>query len=395
MRILYIANPGAEDRIFGSHRALLNLIKGVIAKPDNTVAVLVPRKGVLTEELKNLGVKYYCTHRYRLSRLPSFKPDIGLAKRLFVCGRMIIERNRIQNDLAKVISDFNPDIVHTNVGPLDIADRICEKMDIPHVWHLREFQGNESSISTPFPGVKSYQKRIQSKNNYMIGITKGVFNHFNLGKKDRVIYDGVFEKKSIRDYTIHNSKKDFFLFTGRIDENKDILFLLNSYKKYLNNGGTTKLHIAGAATSNKYFNKCQDFVQKNNIGDSVTFLGFRNDVYDLMQNAKALIVTSRFEGFGFITAEAMYNKCLVIGRDLTGTKEQFDNGLRIAGKEIALRFKNERELSKCLKIADSHEDEVMIKNAFEVVNSLYSSQEHCNKVLSYYNDILAEKVAKN
>lgn len=40
----------------------------------------------------------------------------------------------------------------------------------------------------------------------------------------------------------------------------------------------------------------------------------------------ALIVPSPFEAFGLITAEAMFNKCLVIGRDTAGTKEQFDNG---------------------------------------------------------------------
>lgn len=39
-----------------------------------------------------------------------------------------------------------------------------------------------------------------------------------------------------------------------------------------------------------------------------------------MNRATALIVPSPFEAFGLITAEAMFNKCLVIGKDTAGTK---------------------------------------------------------------------------
>jgi glycosyltransferase involved in cell wall biosynthesis len=41
------------------------------------------------------------------------------------------------------------------------------------------------------------------------------------------------------------------------------------------------------------------------IETNVQFLGFRNDCFDLMYNAKATIVPSRCEGFGFITVEAI------------------------------------------------------------------------------------------
>ena len=55
--------------------------------------------------------------------------------------------------------------------------------------------------------------------------------------------------------------------------------------------------------------------------DNVKFLGIRKDIYSLMKNAMALVVSSPSEGFGFITVEAMLNGCLVIGRNTAGTKE--------------------------------------------------------------------------
>jgi len=47
----------------------------------------------------------------------------------------------------------------------------------------------------------------------------------------------------------------------------------------------------------------------------------RDDVYAIMSRATALIVPSHFEGFGRITAEAMFNGCLVAGYNSAGTRE--------------------------------------------------------------------------
>ncbi len=91
-----------------------------------------------------------------------------------------------------------------------------------------------------------------------------------------------------------------------------------------------------------------------------------NQIYDLMNRATALIVPSPFEAFGLITAEAMFNKCLVIGKDTAGTKEQFDNGQRKYNKEIALRFTNEQQLTTHLTDIE--------QNRYN--NTLKSSNEH-------------------
>ncbi len=392
MRILYIVNPGSEKRIYGSHKALFNLINGIVEDPGITIAAVFPREGVFSKKLEDIGIRCYIPNRYRLTISPSMVLNISLIKRVLIFFRMIYERFRIQKDLQKIIDDFKPDIVHTNVGPLDIANHVCKKKNIPHVWHLREYQGNKSSILTPFPSKNAYLKKIHSVNNYMIAITKGVFDHFDLKEKDRIIYDGVFDKKESNNCKVNNSNKDYFLFVGRIDENKDILFLLRSFIEYIHNGGTAKLLLAGAAPSSRYLKLCKNLINKNNLRNKIFFLGFRNDIYELMQNSKALIVTSLFEGFGFITAEAMYNRCLVIGRDLTGTKEQFDNGLQITGQEIASRFTNENELTQCLHKAESYREDTTIENAFNVVNTLYTNQEHCKKIISFYTEILNKQV---
>ena len=387
MRILYIINPGAERGISGSHRAILNLIIEVIKDRNNTVAAVIPREGFFSELLENKGIKCYYPFRYTLTSNPSLKFDKKVIERYLRYLMMLYRRLRARQDLNKIIDEFKPQIVHTNVGPLDIANTICKKKNIPHVWHLREYQDLIGFHF--FPSKKKYYQNIQSENNHIIAITQGIFNHFKLGNKDKVIYDGVFDKKSTLSVDI--SKKEYFLFVGRISESKGVFFLLESYLNYIMKGGDTELLLAGSEMDRVFYNKCQSFVKNNQLNDKVSFLGVRSDIDSLMQHAKALIVPSMYEGFGFITAEAMYNKCLVIGRNTTGTKEQFDNGFNLFNREIGYRFNTKDDLALCLFNADSFGNSQMLEDAFNTVNKLYSNQECTKQVLAFYNEILSKQ----
>ena len=109
-----------------------------------------------------------------------------------------------------------------------------------------------------------------------------------------------------------------------------------------------------------------------------------------MEKSMAVFVPSYFEGFGFVPVEAMINWTLVVARNTTGIKEQFDNGVEISGAEIGLRFNRNEEISVLMKeIVDNGIDYYypMIKRSQEVVK-LYTIEESANKVYSFYCDIL-------
>ena len=107
-----------------------------------------------------------------------------------------------------------------------------------------------------------------------------------------------------------------------------------------------------------------------------------------MQKATAQIVASRFEGFGFITAEAMFNKCLVIGRNTAGTKEQFDNGVHITGNESGYRFNDIFELVQDMKMAVSKDHTSILEYAYRTVSTNYTSAIFGKKLLEFYDNII-------
>ena len=132
-------------------------------------------------------------------------------------------------------------------------------------------------------------------------------------------------------------------------------------------------------------------VTEAGIDSRVDWLGTRSDVYDLMAHALAEIVPSHFEGFGFITAEAMFNGCLVIGRNIGGTKEQFDNGVELTGEEIGIRFEKDQELPAILHSIVQKgikHYEPMILRAQQVVQQLYTSERNAELIYQFYQYII-------
>ena len=109
-----------------------------------------------------------------------------------------------------------------------------------------------------------------------------------------------------------------------------------------------------------------------------------------MLYSQAVLVPSVLEGFGFITVEAMLNRTLVIGRNTGGTKEQFDNGVKLSGKEIALRCESIDEMAMHMAYVCSNGQLYyadMIDRAEKVVREMYSIENNANQIIEIYKQV--------
>lgn len=389
MRVLYISQTTDKG---GATIALVNIISAIIEQVE--VAVLLPsREGWLYDVLSSRQCRLFfsdfemtvypiaCFKRYGyynpISYLKFFK---GIYNKLS-------KKYKTKKVLTAIIREYRPDIVHCNCGPLDISLDVCKEYGVPHVWHLREYQ--DTDFLYVMPTKLHYRKRLLSQGNYCIAITNNIFNYFNLRKGiDRVVYDGVFDETICKNIFIDHPKDDYFLYVGRIEPAKGIIDIIIGFSKFHICYSNIKLIIAGGYSDLQYYEQCKSLVEENNLELHVDFLGIRDDVYTLMQHARALIVGSPNEGFGFTTVEAMLNSCLVIGRNTAGTKEQFDKGFSMTGFEIGLRFENQDELTEKMKEAMSCDNYEMRKRAYEVVKASYTIQKHAVNLKAYYKEIL-------
>lgn len=85
--------------------------------------------------------------------------------------------------------------------------------------------------------------------------------------------------------------------------------------------GEWKLNIAGKETPDS-LTYLKGLCKHYGVEDSVSFLGFREDVDKLMQQASVFVLSSRYEGFGLVLIEAMSQGCACVAADYKGRQKE-------------------------------------------------------------------------
>ena len=390
MNVAYILNNTTATN--GDTKAFLNLLQGVIGRGIHPFVIMPDKNGIYHELERNSKVRIK-TFNYRTCAYPRLRTAID---RLYFVPKLlarIIVNWKASRQLATYLKENAIDIVHTNVGVVRIGFNAAQRNGIPHIYHIREYS-SEFGIHY-FPAKTSFLHQLDDKKSYSICITKAIQRYYQQAgkrKQSRVIYDGVFSK---RDDMPESQEKNYFLFAGRIQPAKGLDQLLMAYKLYTDKEAHPLcLKIAGSIVDENYSKKQTKFVEEHRLSGKVEFMGNRDDIADLMRKARALVVASPLEGFGFCMPEAQQQGCLVIARNTGGTKEQLDNALDIAGQEIALRYESTEQLAGLLSEVANHPLAFYgkyIQKAFTVVNQLYTTENHVDKVCEFYHDILSDK----
>lgn len=367
--------------MYGANKALLNLIVGLKKYPDINCQVVLPTTGEMQDKLSEAGVKSIvaevplCVY----PPLESYRDFIAYPLRLY---RSLSANRRSINKISHIVKDYNPDIIHSNVGVIHSGYQVAKRMGVNHVWHIREFQDLFFGW-TPIPSNRWFKKALKDKGNYNFVISDTLKKHYCLDENATVVYDGVFDEELVK--PIEKEKANYFLYVGSLHESKGIFDIIKAFKLFSSVNKDYSLKIAGEGPA---MNILKEEIEGH---ENIELLGYRSDAYELMRNAKALIVASTFEGFGFITVEAMLNGCLVIGRNTAATKEQLDNALRYSGKELGLRFDDVNDLVISMQDAvnmNNKEYLQICEAAQKYVINMYSIQKHAQTVYQKYHDIL-------
>lgn len=369
MKVLYISNCGDWSGSSIALRNLLTLLPSMGVEP----LVVCNFEGTFTQWMSEHDIAWKIIP-YPWNYQPStrtFRDKLAFFWRIYKFRRAEESAACILQNLCK---RFLPDIIHSNNGIISIGDIVAKRLHIPHVWHLREYQDKDFGM-TPISSMRSFRKKIQGS--HCICITKDIQRYFKLNDgNSTVIYDGVMPQGKSR----YCAEKDnYLLFVGRVEASKGIDVLIDAFGEYYKQGGDTELWISGTGKED-YVALQKEKVNKFGITSQVKFLGFRSDVYDLMYKAKAVVVPSRFEGFGFITVEAIFNGAIVIGHNTAGTAE-IGNSC-----PILHLYDTKEQLIVLLKGTEEYLDNILISQ--EYANDNYTIEVSSRNVFKVYKGIV-------
>ena len=191
MRILYV---NGKNNNGGANIALLNIIKGMMAKGHEVHVVTDKKTGFFLNEVNKIGCNIHlCSCNLNIKVGSNVRNPLTIINYYTYSFLTWYRQKRFINHIIKTVK---PDLVHTNIGPLTTAAEICNKLSVPHVWHIREY-GKEIGFRM-FPSFDHFNKLLKGENNYCIAITNGIFSYYDMREcHDCCIYDGVFPESTL------------------------------------------------------------------------------------------------------------------------------------------------------------------------------------------------------
>lgn len=108
---------------------------------------------------------------------------------------------------------------------------------------------------------------------------------------------------------------NYFVFCGRLTEQKGLDRLVRGFKNYVSAGGNLDLCIIGEGDKEAFL---KDFINDNNLNDRIKLVGakFDSEKNSIISRSSAFLLTSYFEGFPIALLEAMsLNKPLVVTKE--------------------------------------------------------------------------------
>ncbi|WP_061086463.1 glycosyltransferase [Heyndrickxia coagulans] len=281
--------------------------------------------------------------------------------------------------LNNIINKVKPDIIHLHSTFAGIMVRLLffiKKKDshiiyTPHGWSfimdISKFKKRIFSI---------VEKILSNRTDKIINISQFEYDEsmkYGLPEaKSVIVHSGV--KISNRTKKIDlklDSNKINLLFIGRFDYAKGLDILLELFKR--NNIKDRELYIIGASVL-----KDTKVVIPKNVHE----LGWvnHNEIDDYIVNFDAIIVPSRWEGFGLVVLEAMRNKKAVLVSSRGALPELVIEGLN----GFIFDINSSEDVLKCISKIRKDELEKMGIEGYKLFKSKYTSKNMNKSILSIY-----------
>ncbi len=146
--------------------------------------------------------------------------------------------------------------------------------------------------------------------------------------KITVIYNGI-EPPQTAIPTSNNQPQTTLLAVGRLVKAKGFDVLIKAVADL-----PVTLWIAGDGPDKK---NLQSLIENHATAANIQLLGARQDIFQLMQQADALIISSRREGFSYVLNEALLAHCRVLATDVPVANEILPDSLIVpTGDSVAL-----------------------------------------------------------
>lgn len=288
--------------------------------------------------------------------------------------------------LRRIVKRFKPDVVHSHMFHADIISRLVRlTLNIPKVIstaHSSNEGGKlrmltyritdnlaDAFINVSKEAVEGFVSKGVVKPGRMVAITNGI-------NTDKFKFDNS-DRQRLRSHFCNNNEK-IILAVGRFNAAKDYPNLLNAVALLKERRQDFKVLIVGDGSLKE---ELLLLVKKLEITEFIEFLGIRRDIPALMSASDIFVLSSAWEGFGLVVAEAMACERVVVATDCGGVSEVVGSaGFLVEPKNSTLLAE---ALNNALDLSDD-EHSIMGAAARERIIDNYSLSANVQAYLELY-----------
>lgn len=252
------------------------------------------------------------------------------------------------------------------------------------------FGGSKFKNHSIFADLVNYI--VTSKAKKIICISKAVEkyysnNYFKFNRsKYKIIYYGI-DKEYTNQLTSNNkiktipNKEIIFGSIGRLVKQKNFELLIESYKKFTKKTKKDSCFvIAGDGPEKK---KLMSFAKSLNINHKIIWMGYVNNVGNILKKIDIFCMNSRFEGLGLVMIEAMFYLKPIIGPNISAIPEvvkNMQNGILVEQNSV------KHYTNAMLKLSNKKiRNKLSAKNKSILANK-FSFDDMINKTIKMYSN---------
>lgn len=312
----------------GAERQVLDLARRLISRNHNVLIVYLTGSGRLISTDKSVRA-------------------IGLGSTKSICGGI-----RSFLSLRALIRSFKPDVVHSHMVHANLLARLVRL--VTHVPRLicTAHSNNEggrlrmyayrmtnflADVTTNVSrgAVEAFESKGAVKHGQMLVVPNGI-------DTDKFSFDEL-SRSNIRSAEGISANEKVILAVGRLVTAKDYPCLLRAFEILCRVDKAITLWIIGdGELKSELIALCKEL----EIFNRVKFFGMREDVAGFYSAADVYVLSSAWEGFGLVVAEAMSTERVVVATDCGGVKE-------VVGEEggLIVRPGKVEELAATIRLA--------------------------------------------
>lgn len=321
-RCLVYLPADKDPSLTGAPRQMLDLVEALLQGGDDPL-VVTQRESALTSELQRREVGW------EVAPFPEVLDvhdegvlEYGMGKKL-KSAMAIVDYNR---SMAALMRDHQVDIVIARgLKGVLLTGLAALRQGASLVWDIGVEKEPKRSIWLLHCGALLLSDRVVVEADSRAPQVFGSVAARLFQDKIETIYPGVEDGRRQRIESAvsseDGSKPIDVISIGSIHPRKNQMMLVQAMEQVVRSIADVTVAIVGPVRHEMYFERVKEEVRDRGLEERISFLGWREDVPELLARSRILVTTSTREGVPYVVREAMYANLPVVGTDVGGMPE--------------------------------------------------------------------------